>query len=238
MNEIRPLPLPRTVPADVAVWRLDLDLQAPLHPSDLALLSEDERNRAWRFHRHADRVRAVATRSALRQLLARRTGRRAGELRFAANAHGKPELDSGTGIEFNVSHAGSHAMIAFSSGRPIGVDIECHAGAAEVQELGAHVFTRRERLAALRPGTAIDDFMARWTAKEATLKALGQGIAEYLQAISILPRSEAGEGYQVLHDRPEWGEIAVWPLDAPAGYSAALALQQEHPWAVSCPCSV
>src|SRR5688500_8796478 len=114
------LPLPETIPPGVEVWRLRLNLQMPIQAQDLSLLSREEHLRALRFRRHEDRVRAVATRAALRRLLAMRMRRSPESLCFAVNPHGKPRLDGETGLEFNVSHAGCYALIALSSLWPIG----------------------------------------------------------------------------------------------------------------------
>ncbi len=224
-NPMQRLPLPETVPAGVEVWLLRLNLQMPLQAADLSLLSRDERVHALRFHRHEDRVRSVATRAALRRLLAIRMRQRPEKLRFAVNLHGKPRLDDESGIEFNVSHAGRYALIALSTKGQIGVDIEYRDRSLDVKSLGSYVFTRLERLVALQVSDETDDFMARWVAKESVLKALGEGISDHLQAVSILPREWEGDGYEVVHDFPEWFGIKAWPIGAPEGYMAALALR-------------
>jgi 4'-phosphopantetheinyl transferase len=72
-----------------------------------------------------------------------------------------------------------------------------------------------------------EDFIERWVAKESVLKALGLGISEHLQAVSIL--AGAGEGYEITHDHPEWADIKAWPIGAPDGYAAALAMKSCGP---------
>lgn len=187
-------------------------------------MSREEHLRALRFRRHEDRVRAVATRAALRRLLAMRMRRNPESLCFAVNPHGKPRLDGETGMEFNVSHAGCYALIALSSLWPIGIDIEYLNRGLDVASLGSHVFTRLERLVALQVSDETHDFMARWVAKESVLKALGEGISKHLQTVSILPGDRDGEGYAVIHGLPEWEGIKAWAIEAPEGYMAALAL--------------
>jgi 4'-phosphopantetheinyl transferase len=217
------LPLPETIPASVEVWLLKLNLEMPLSNLDLALLSEDERIRALKFQRHEDRVRSVATRAALRRLLALPVMRRPEKLDFIVNQHGKPRLSEDLGIEFNVSHAGRFALIALSAGGQIGVDIERRDRQIDAESLAAYVFTPLERRFALRMDRKAEDFIERWVAKESVLKALGLGISEHLQAVSIL--AGAGEGYEITHDRPEWADIKAWPIGAPNGYAAALAMK-------------
>lgn len=224
VSAMQRVPLPETVPAGVEVWRFRLNLDMPIQARDLSVLSADEHVRALRFHRHEDRVRAVATRAALRRLLASCVRRTPESLCFAVNRHGKPRIDDEDGVEFNVSHSGSYALIALSTLGPIGVDIEHLDRRLNVKQLGSYVFTRLERLVALQESNEAHDFLARWVAKESVLKALGQGISEHLQTVSILPGNGNGEGYDVVSGLPEWRGIKAWPIGAPAGYRAALAL--------------
>ena len=115
---MQPQRLPDSLPAGIDVFQLALDLDAPLSDADWALLSEEEGVRALRFLRHGDKVRFVVTRAALRRLLGARLRRRPQTLRFVTNSYGKPRLEaacsSNPAIFFNVSHAGSFALIALS----------------------------------------------------------------------------------------------------------------------------
>ena len=112
MNNVQQLSLPKTVPAGVEVWLLRLNLQAPMSSADFLLLSESERACALRFHTHADQVRSIATRAALRRILATKVAVPPHALHFVNNHYGKPYLHGDTGIDFNVSHAGQFALIA------------------------------------------------------------------------------------------------------------------------------
>jgi 4'-phosphopantetheinyl transferase len=213
------LPLPETIPSSIEVWQLKLNLRLPISSTDFSLLSKDERARALYFYRHEDRVRAIATRAALRRLLAERLASPADEIGFVANKYGKPFLRHEEGIEFNVSHAGTFSLIAISTDGPIGVDIECRNRGVEEKMFDDYVLSSMERSS----GSGIADFIEHWVAKESALKALGLGISEYLQAVSILPGE--GSDYRVIHDQPEWAGLKVWPIDAPEGYAAAVAVK-------------
>ncbi|MDN5754002.1 MAG: 4'-phosphopantetheinyl transferase superfamily protein, partial [Nitrosospira sp.] len=176
---------------------------------------------ALRFRRHEDQVRSIATRAALRRMLASRLKLPPDTLRFVANRHGKPRLRDDAAIEFNVSHAGCFALIALSTSGQVGVDIEYRDRGVDAKNLGAYVFSPRERESGL---TTDEGFIQHWVVKEAVLKALGEGISEHLQAISILP----GEGkcYRIEHDRPEWLGTKAWSIEAPDCYAAALAVKK------------
>lgn len=219
------LALPDSAPAHVHVWRLDLDLAAPVADADWAVLAEDEGARALRYAKAEDRVRYATTRAALRRLLASRMRRRPQDLRFFVDARGKPQHAQPCGadlrVEFNVSHAGSHALIAISDCGAVGVDIERCDPSLDVPSLELQVLSARERQmdAGRQPG-----FFERWVAKEAVLKAVGVGVADHLQRLSVEQPAAGDDCRYRLHDaEPAWPRLGAWRLDAPAGYAAAVA---------------
>lgn len=215
------LALPQAVPAGVEVWLLTLNLQVPLHDSDLSILNDSERKHASSLHFHADRVRSVVTRATLRRLLAARTMMAPEALLLTANEYGKPGLQGNANIEFNVSHAGSFALIALSSHQRVGVDIEYVDRLIDVHSISQHVFSPLERQSAQMSQQA---FMRHWVAKESALKALGFGISEHLQAVSIL--SSDNTDYQIVCDYPAWPRLKGWLIEVPADdYLAALTVE-------------
>ncbi len=215
------LTLPQTVPADVEVWLLTLNLRAPLHDCDLSILDDNERKHAASLHFHEDRVRSVVTRAALRKLLAARVMMAPEALLFTVNDHGKPGLQGSTPIEFNVSHAGCFALIALSSRRRVGVDIEYIDRPIDIHSLSRYVFSPLEHQSVQMTPQA---FMFRWVAKESALKTLGFGISEHLQAISIV--SNESTDYQIVCDYPAWPKLKGWLIKVPADdYLAALTVE-------------
>lgn len=220
MDNVQRLSLPKTVPDGVEVWLLRLNLQAPISSADFLLLNESERARALRFHTHADQVRSTATRAALRRILATKIAVSPHELHFMENQYGKPHLHGATGIDFNVSHAGQFALIAISTHGQVGIDIEDCNRQLDVSALTDYVFTALERQSEL---VTTVDFIKRWVAKESVLKAVGVGISEHLQTVSVLPAKHGG--YRIICDYPKWPGLKVWPIEAPDCYAAALALR-------------
>jgi 4'-phosphopantetheinyl transferase len=173
-------------PDDVEVWRLLIP--ATLAELDLSVLDEGERMRAARFYRDADRVRYVATRTALRALLGERVGVRPSLLRFSTAHRGKPELVlAGNAPSFNVSHSGEHALIAISTARDVGIDVEHVDPELNWQPLLDLVCTDAERQTLLDEPQwrQRESFFRFWTAKEALLKTIGVGIAEGLRALEV-----------------------------------------------------
>lgn len=233
---MRQVALPEALRPHVAVWLLDLDLRKAVPDAEWSVLRAEEVQRAQRFVRHADRVRFVATRAALRRLLAERLQRRPQDLRIVCGPHGKPRLAQACGsdsrLEFNVSHSGEHALVTISSRRAVGVDIEHCDPSVDVASLEQHVLSPWE----LRQDAARKlDFFERWVVKEALLKAGGIGLAGQMQQLSVDgPPTNEGRRYGVRCMEPLRPSLGAWALDAPKGYVAALAYETEEVSLRSC----
>ncbi|MBC8087894.1 MAG: 4'-phosphopantetheinyl transferase superfamily protein, partial [Phycisphaerae bacterium] len=149
------------------------------------VLSADEIAKADRFHFSRDRHRYIRSHFALRTILARYAGTRAGSLAFNAGEFGKPHLQAGEttrSVEFNLSHSGDWAVVAVAN-RPVGIDVEQWDAGVEFLELATHFFSPAERaaLGALAPGPDLmQGFFQAWSRKEAYLKATGVGISDGL----------------------------------------------------------
>lgn len=222
MNNIQQLILPKTIPAGIEAWLVKLDLQLPIEKADFLILSESERVRAMSFETHADQVRSVATRAAVRKLVANKVAIPPNELRFANNQYGKPFFQGSADIDFNVAHTGHYALIAISTIGQVGVDIEDCNRQLDAFALTEYVFTDLERqLGALSP----ENFFKHWVAKESALKAVGIGISEHLQSISLLPAANNEMDFRIESDCQEWQDIRVWLIEVPDLYVAAVALK-------------
>ncbi len=220
---LKRIKLPSGIPAQVEVWQLGIDLQLPVKDCDLALLSDAERLNVLRYYGHADRIRFIATRVTLRKLLADKLLVRPETLDIVTNDYGKPNLKDYADIAFNVSHSGSYALIALSTVNEVGVDIERYDRRIDVRNLSEIVLTSLERK---YPFETTEAFIQKWVAKESVLKALGVGIANHLQAISILLGDN--EEYNIVHDNPAWEDLKVWWIEAPDGYASALAIKSKR----------
>ncbi|SAK59592.1 4'-phosphopantetheinyl transferase [Caballeronia calidae] len=222
--DVTPIPLPAAAPDDVRVWLVHIDLTAPLDGAYFAVMHASERARAARFLRHADAARFATVRCALRYMLAAETGADGASLVLDAGEKGRPFLAHPDAPDFNVSHSGAHGLIAISRGRRVGADIEEVPQAFRWRELAPAVLTDADRRAIdALPGDAAQSgaFFDCWTAKEAVLKAHGDGIgggAISMNGFSVLPRD--GVRYAVTQSAGAFDAIS---LAAPSGYAAALA---------------
>ncbi|SAL12671.1 4'-phosphopantetheinyl transferase [Caballeronia arvi] len=221
--DIHPIPLPADAPAAVRVWLVELDLTTPIDGAPYAALADSERARAARFLRHADAVRFATMRCTLRHLLAVETNGDAASLVLNANEKGRPFLAQPNAPDFNVSHSGAYGLIAISRTRRVGVDIEEAPPSYQWRELAPAVLadTDRSEIEAMPEAARIGGFFDCWTAKEAVLKAHGDGIgggAITLTGFSVLPRD--GKRYTVTRTAGAFDAVS---LPAPPGYAAALA---------------
>src|SRR5262249_41147216 len=112
----------------VDVWRVELD---PLDSFGLStLLSKPERERASRLYPKLNRSRWISARAVLRILLSRYLRTDPIEIAFELNAFGKPSIKknsiqgSGDGLQFNLSHSTSLALLAVGREIDLGVDVE------------------------------------------------------------------------------------------------------------------
>ena len=79
------------------------------------VLSPAERERAAAFHADVHRNKFETARGVLRILLGRYLGRDARGLEFEYGSHGKPFIQSETGLRFNIAHSGDMVLYAFSN---------------------------------------------------------------------------------------------------------------------------
>ena len=79
--------------ARVEVWRVDLDIPSESIPPYRALLTEDELERAARYHRPTDRRRFTVARAALRTVLGQALDTDPAGLKFIYGEAGKPAID-------------------------------------------------------------------------------------------------------------------------------------------------
>ena len=100
--------------------------------------------------------------------------------------HGKPELSGGTGVHFNLSHAGDYAAAVFDDGA-VGIDVE-RARRVNVNVMQRQ-FTAAEN-AYLR--SKPDAFLRLWTRKESYCKAVGEGLHLPLSSFDVLEDQVAG----------------------------------------------
>jgi 4'-phosphopantetheinyl transferase len=197
------------------------------------LLERHELERASRFVFERDRRRHLLTRALARTTLARFTGIAPEDIRFAENAYGRPEIANEAGraldIRFNLSHTAGLVVLALTSGRDVGIDVEAVSRRDASLDIADRFFSPSEA-AALRTQPASDRdrrFFDYWTLKEAYIKARGMGLSLSLDKFSFrfTGRSEID-----LEIDPDLGDSAdrwwFWQFDVEPDCLIALCVER------------
>jgi 4'-phosphopantetheinyl transferase len=217
---------------EIHVWSQPLTRAPGDVESFRRLLSPDELQRATRFRFDNNRNDYIVSRGTLRSLLGLYLNAPAEDFSFAYSEYGRPSLHTdnpGQTLDFNVSHSGDMALVAFARGRRIGIDVEKVRRDFGTSEIAERFFSEAEResLRQLPVGQRHEAFFRCWTRKEAFIKALGEWLSHPLDQfdVSLTPDSPA----VLLATRPEANEVKrwkLWNIQVP-GYSAALAYEAE-----------
>lgn len=162
---------------EVTIFPLDDDSAMPLALAR-SWLSPDEAARAAAFRHEKHRDRYVRGRGMMRGLLARRLGAAPQELAFSVGGKGKPHLAS-SALAFNLSHSEATAALAFGEVPDLGIDLERLDRTVDIEGLARRCFREREidwmnRFPEAERHRA---FFRIWTAKEARMKATGEGFS-------------------------------------------------------------
>jgi 4'-phosphopantetheinyl transferase len=224
MYSIEPISLSHQGPPDISLWRVDLAFHVSLDDDAFASLSEDELARARKFLRHEDTLRFATLRAALRGQLAQRLGIAPHAVRFTHDADRRPRLADSNLVDFNVSHAGSHGLIAMSPARRVGVDIEHRRAQFDWRSVAPLTLDPAEKtwIEGLDSTQQSVAFYDAWVAKEALVKTTGVGIIEGLQHLTVLPRDASRV---TLRNRipDDMRSVSAHWLAAPDSYAACLA---------------
>lgn len=146
------------------------------------LLHDDEKRRCRRFWVETARRRFALCRAALRINLTERLGCSNRQLSFGYLDHGKPFAKVNgrrAPAGFNVSHSGSHGLIALAEHHSLGVDVEERLPRRDLDGIADSVYGSTERcaLATAKGQRKLHLFYRLWSLKEALIKALGSGFS-------------------------------------------------------------
>ncbi len=211
----------------IDVWRSDIDVSEEQLENYRHTLSVDELNRASLFTFPDKEKEYVVTRGLLRAALACLLNAPAHSFEFCYSKEKKPKLENATssGLVFNVSHSHGQALVAVSSNRQLGIDIECIRKDVDFKKLARRFFSENEYKSLLDyEGNVLRAFFTTWTRKEAFVKAIGKGIAFGLAEfdVNIDPDAPA----EMLATRWQREDAEKWQLatiDSIDNYVATLA---------------
>jgi len=175
-----------------------------------AVLTDGEKEKALRFHRESDRQSSIASRGALRILLAGYAGWATDKIRFTYSGNGKPYID-GSNVTFNVSHSGDWVVWAIGFDRAVGVDIEKVKREMDVGPISSRYFSQEEQAFLNTAEDIHAAFFQLWVRKEAYIKACGSTLFAELKGLSVPIGDGAEKDGWFYHD-----------LEAGSKYAAAV----------------
>lgn len=214
---------PQLASNEVHCWSANLDDSPETSTRFYTTLTCDERNRSARFRFERDRQRFIAARGVVRDILGHYLRTDPGDITFAHNAFGKPDLSPvlGSRLKFNLSHSAGLALVAIAADSNVGVDLEYIQTQSETAEIARHFFasTEVEQLNALPSHLYAEAFFSCWTKKEAYLKARGEGLATPLHSFAVPLTTDPARTPVNLHG---W---SLYTLRPAPGYAGALAIE-------------
>ena len=190
------------------------------------VLAMDELDRAGRFHFSHLRQSFVLARGSLRCLLGRYLELHPSSIRFSYSSKGKPAVEGGTHIHFNMTHSGSLAAIAITADCQIGIDVEQVRPLSDMQQIAEHFFCSEEtsEIMSFSPSERERAFFCCWTRKEAYIKAIGDGLSAPLDGfrVTVLPNTPA-RFVHLGHGAADTDAWTLHDLCLTPDYAAALA---------------
>jgi 4'-phosphopantetheinyl transferase len=172
----------------VDVWRLN----AATFDENQAKtwLSGEERARAAKARDPEKRCNIIASRAALRSVLARYVDASPDELVLATEEMGRPILDgpwAESQLHFSVAHSKDCVLVAVGCAMKLGVDVEAALPRPGWQNVVRRYFTatEREALFTMPSSERLVGFYRSWTAREAWVKAEGAGLSRLIQAVEV-----------------------------------------------------
>ena len=213
---------------EVHVWQVDLNTWEKETDALFELLNPEERERAARFKFPPPRNQFVISRALLRRALGRYLKIEPRDIHFRTTGNSKPELAENSDIRFNLSHTEGVTVLAIARHRQVGVDVERIRADTNALELAERFFSPQE-VEWLRAQPASDllaSFFCCWTAKEAYIKAQGEGLSLPLDSFGVLPIPQSSQLQLKVYKDPE--ESKRWSmsrLDLGPDLRAALAVE-------------
>ena len=215
----------------VEVFHVALTPDSGREAAAWGLLDAGERQRCRRFLYPAPRRQFVLCRAALRAVLCVALDCDNEELAFEFSRYGKPiPLVRGDRVAMhcNISHSGSHGLVALSRRGRVGVDVEERRPRRNLEELVETVFGPQEQavLAGLEGQRWLDAFLTFWTSKEALAKAWGMGLRTDFSTFQAPPELLRGERTGVF--RCPRISSATWRLEDIGSDDLAAAVAYEE----------
>lgn len=221
----------------VHIWRAIIPDEDIRVENLLSTLSLEEEDRARRFHKEQDTYRFIWHHATLRQVLCQYLNIEPQELMFDYSSFGKPSLSDNLNsytLKFNMSHSGEILLIAITTNREIGVDVELVRSIPDMNRMVELYFTESEInwYTALTEPEKAPAFFSAWTRKEAFLKAIGEGLQYPPEQVEVSMDPEAvTPSLNLLGNSQDDVRYSLLSFQPTEGYLAALAVEGKD-WSI------
>lgn len=211
----------------IHIWQVHLPDFYRNESEHLALLNQEEIERANRFHFPEHRIRFLTARAMLRKILGLYLQKAPTDIVFGYSTRGKPHLESNPlNLQFNVSHSFEMAVYGITKTYPIGIDIEKIEDKDQL-ELAKRFFSPKEyaELKQIPVSEQKKAFYSLWSCKEAVIKTSGEGLHFPLESFSVAinqPSQTISLNYE-----GKTASIRLEKFSVPQDYQAAFATEQE-----------
>ncbi|BBA79124.1 4'-phosphopantetheinyl transferase [cyanobacterium endosymbiont of Rhopalodia gibberula] len=177
-------------PFDIHLWKQHLKVSDLEVNRCFAILDQEEKIKAEKFSFKEHQRRFIVARGTLKIILGRYLNIPASTVEFTYSSRGKPRLTNklvGNGLQFNLSHSHELAIYGVTCNHIIGVDLEYIRPMSEAKKLAKRFFCSQEyhHISLLTSPDLEKTFFKLWTAKEAYLKATGEGIGGGLNQVEF-----------------------------------------------------
>ena len=215
----------------VHLWCFNFEVDDNQFQIFYGLLSEDEKERAERFRFYKDKRCFVVTRGTLRLLSSKYLNKNTEDIVFDYEEFGKPKYRHQTRLNFNVSHSGNRAVIAFNYDKALGVDIEKIKHNFDTFEIASNYFSKDEikALQNLPEPEHNNGFYRCWTRKEAFIKAIGSGLSFPLDTFSVsLGKDDEAELLETKWDKKDKNNWCFYTFKPSQDYIGAVIVNQSN----------
>lgn len=173
---------------EIHVWSHTIHFDDPFLREAPYLLSNDELNRAAKYHFEKDKRVYESGHVFIRKILAHYTSIEAAKLDLSPIVNQKPILaGSPFKIHFNISHSGSKILVAIGFNSDVGIDVEKIIPDFDMDGFAEANYHSNElaHIRTLKNNDESDYFYRIWTRKEAWLKLTGEGINDKLKDLDF-----------------------------------------------------
>lgn len=216
-------------PGELHIWVCDNRMWIPEGKECLlALLNQEELKRLNRYKISAKQDQFLCSRGLLKHVLSSYIAAEPSEIILSTYPSGKPYIPD-QAINFNISHSGCLLVMGFGYYENIGVDVQEEYSISNLEIILDRYFSPNEQayLSSLASDIRQSGFFSIWSAKEAYLKALGEGFQISPRSFSTLPAGGSSQTY-LLSDQ-EYPELhrrwTIRDLPLQSGFKGAVAVK-------------